>query len=56
MTIEMKNVLELADAALSADYTRVRRAANALARDLDKNGETSIAKELKALVRKRGCL
>lgn len=54
MTIEMKNVLELADAALSADYTRVRRAANALARDLDKNGETSIAKELKALVRKRG--
>ncbi len=32
MTIEMKNVLELADAALSADYTRVRRAANALAR------------------------
>lgn len=54
MTIEMKNVLELADAALSADYTRVRRAANALAQDLDKNGETSIAKELKALVRKRG--
>ncbi|MGO6943046.1 AAA family ATPase [Rhizobium johnstonii] len=54
MTIELKNVLELADAALAADYTRVRRAANALARDLAKGGEDAVANELKALVRKRG--
>lgn len=54
MTIELKNVLELADAALAADYTRVRRAANALARDLAKSGEGSVANELRALVRKRG--
>jgi DNA replication protein DnaC len=54
VTIELKNVLELADAALAADYTRVRRAANALARDLAKSGEESVANELRALVRKRG--
>lgn len=54
MAIELRNVLELTDAALAADYTRVRRAANALARDLAKCGDEAIAKELRALVRKRG--
>lgn len=54
MTIELKNVVELTDAALAADYTRVKRAANALARDLAKCGEEGIAQELRALIRKRG--
>ena len=54
MTIELKNVVELTDAALAADYTRVKRAANALARDLAKCGEEAVAQELRALIRKRG--
>nr|WP_249811955.1 ATP-binding protein [Bradyrhizobium sp. 2] len=44
----------MTDAALSADYTRVRRAVTAIARDLEKSGHESEAKELRALIRKRG--
>lgn len=54
MAVELRNIIELTDAALAADYTRVRRAANALARDLAKCGEEALARELRALVRKRG--
>src|SRR3982751_6409596 len=52
--INPKHLIELAEAALAADYTRVRRAVNTVARDLEKEGDFSQAKELRALVRKRG--
>jgi MoxR-like ATPase len=51
---ELRKVIELTDAALAADYTRVRRVANAMARDLAQAGEEALAKELQALVRRRG--
>ena len=54
MTVDPKNVIELTDAALAADYTRVRRAANLIARELTKAGKEAAAKELRSLVRKRG--
>ena len=54
MTVDPKNVIELADAALAADYTRVRRAANLIARELARAGEEAPAKQIRALVRKRG--
>lgn len=54
MPIDPKHLIELAEAALAADYTRVRRAVNTVARDLEKEGDLSQAKELRALVRKRG--
>lgn len=54
MNIDLANIVELADASLSADYTRVRRAANAIARDLAKAGNEETARELRALVRKKG--
>lgn len=49
-----KSLLELTDAALSADYTRVKRAATAIARELEKAGLSGDAKELRAMIRKRG--
>lgn len=49
-----KSLLELTDAALSADYTRVKRAVTAIARDLEKAGLSGDAKELRAMIRKRG--
>jgi hypothetical protein len=49
-----KSLLELTDAALSADYTRVKRAVTVIARDLEKSGHSDEAKELRALIRKRG--
>ena len=54
MTVDPINLIELTDAALAADYTRVRRAANVIARELAKAGEVSAAKELRSLLRKRG--
>jgi SpoVK/Ycf46/Vps4 family AAA+-type ATPase len=52
--LDPKHLIELADAALAADYTRVRRVAHALARELEKAGNDTAAKELRAVVRKRG--
>jgi SpoVK/Ycf46/Vps4 family AAA+-type ATPase len=52
--IDSKHLIELTDAALAADYTRVRRAANALARDLESAGDEAAAKQLRAVVKKRG--
>jgi hypothetical protein len=52
--INPKVLVDLIDAALAADYTRVRRAANGLARVLEAEGETEAAKELRALIKKRG--
>jgi SpoVK/Ycf46/Vps4 family AAA+-type ATPase len=52
--VDPKNVIELTDAALAADYTRVRRAATAIVRELAKAGDDEAAKKLGALVRRRG--
>ena len=54
MTVDPKSIIELTDAALAADYTRVRRAANLIARELTKAGKEATAKKLRSLVRKRG--
>ena len=54
MPIDPKDLIELIDAALSADYTRVRRAANGTARALEKDGDIEAAKEVRAMVKKRG--
>lgn len=54
MKLEAKLLIELTDAALAADYTRVRRAANGLARELEDAGDVASAKEIRAVVRKRG--
>lgn len=54
MPTNPKSLLELTDAALSADYTRVRRVVTAIAKDLEKSGHESEAKELRSLIRKRG--
>lgn len=52
--IDPKQLIELVDAALAADYTRVRRTAHVLARELDKTGNEAAAKALRAVVKKRG--
>lgn len=52
--IDPKDLIELIDAALAADYTRVRRMANGAARALEKDGAVGAATELRALIRKRG--
>jgi len=52
--LDPKQIIDLTDAALSADYTRVRRIANMLARELENAGDESSAKAIRAMVRKRG--
>jgi KaiC/GvpD/RAD55 family RecA-like ATPase len=52
--LDPKQLIELTDAALAADYTRVRRAANTLARALADQGDEISAKAIRALVKKRG--
>lgn len=52
--VDPKHLIELTDAALAADYTRVRRIAGNLARELAHEGNEKAANELRALVRKRG--
>ncbi len=54
MPIEPKDLIELIDAALAADYTRVRRMATGAARALEKDGAIDAATELRALIKKRG--
>lgn len=54
MPIDPKQLIELTDAALAADYTRVRRAANALARDFSKAGNDEVANAIRSIVKKRG--
>ena len=54
MPIDPKDLIEMIDAALSADYTRVRRAANGAARALEGDGNIEAAKEVRALIKKRG--
>jgi SpoVK/Ycf46/Vps4 family AAA+-type ATPase len=52
--IDPKDLIELIDAALAADYTRVRRMATGAARALEKDGALDAARELRALIKKRG--
>lgn len=54
MPVDSTILLELTDAALAADYTRVRRAVEAAARTLTAEGDDKTAKQLRALVRKKG--
>lgn len=51
---EVRRLIELTDAALAADYTRVRRVANAIARGLAENGDLEGAEEMRSLLRKQG--
>ena len=54
MPIDPKALIELIDAALAADYTRVRRMANSAARTLEKDGAVDAATAVRALIKKRG--
>lgn len=54
MSVDPSQLIELADAALAADYTRVRRVANSLARNFAEAGDEESAKALRAIVRKKG--
>lgn len=53
MPISADDILELLDAALAADYTRVRRAAGHIAQAVSKEDQEA-AKAIRALIRKRG--
>jgi len=53
MTASKTDILELIDAALAADYTRVRRVGGKIAQSLAKE-DVEAAKEIRALIRKRG--
>ena len=52
--MDSKKIVELVEAAFSADYSRVRKAANAIARLMDDEGEAEAAKGLRSLIRKKG--
>lgn len=54
MPTDAKALLALVEAALAADYTGVRRAAEAAARTLTAEGQNEAAKELRALIRRKG--
>ncbi len=54
MPIDPKDLIELIDAALSADYAQVRRMATSAARALEKDGAVDAATDLRALIKKRG--
>jgi MoxR-like ATPase len=54
LEIETGAVVELADAALSADHARLRRALGEIARRLSEAGDARAARSLRALMRKRG--
>ncbi|KQT80556.1 AAA family ATPase [Methylobacterium sp. Leaf466] len=50
-TVSQDDLLELVDAALAADYTRVRRAGSKIAGELD---DENAARALRALIRRKG--
>jgi len=52
--IAEKDIIQLTDAALGADYSTVRRIVSSLARALFDAGNLDAAQELRALLRKRG--
>ncbi len=47
-------IIELLDASLSADFTRVRRIGNRIAAQLSEAGDLETARRVKAMMRKRG--
>ncbi|MEJ1978639.1 MAG: ATP-binding protein [Acetobacteraceae bacterium] len=53
MTVPAEDVIELVDAALAADYTRVRRVSTKIARGLT-SGDVQAAERLRSLIRRRG--
>lgn len=54
MEIKKELLIELLDAAMSADYTRVRRAGSEIARVLDQGDQKEVARKLRTLMRKKG--
>lgn len=52
--MESKKISELVEAAFSADYSRVRKAANAIARLMEDAGDVDAAKGLRSIIRKKG--
>lgn len=54
MKIADELLIELIDAAMSADYVRVRRAGNRIARILDQSEQQNAARTLRAILRKKG--
>jgi len=52
--IDPKDLIDLIDAALAADYTRLRRIASGAARALEKDGAVDAATKVRALIKKRG--
>ena len=53
MPVQVERVVELLEAALAADYTRLRRVGNRIARALAEAGDLESAHRLRALLRKR---
>ena len=53
MAVEVERVVELLEAALAADYTRLRRVGNRIARALAESDDLDSARRLRALLRKR---
>ena len=53
MSIEVERVIDLVDAALTADYTRLRRVGNRIARALAESDDLESAHRLRSLLRKR---
>ena len=53
MSVPTEDIVELIDAALAADYTRVRRVSSKIARALTP-GDAVAADKLRALIRRRG--
>ncbi len=53
MLVDTATLLEIFDAALEADYTRVRRAGNRVARALAESGDAAGAKALQAALKQR---
>lgn len=54
MAVDPKKITELVEAAFAADYSRVRKAANAIARVMEDSGEADAAKGLRSIIRKKG--
>ena len=53
MSVKVEKVVELLEAALAADYTRLRRVGNRIARALAESGDPESAHRLRALLHKR---
>ena len=54
MNIDEAVLVDLLDASLSADYTRVRRIGGEIGRLLGESGDAEMAKRIRSLMRKRG--